>query len=218
MPGPNDALGQVRLLDYLLSGEDGRYRLLVADSFEGRPWAARAASNPLAQVSYIYKTPDNEAFKREQSLLETYTRDGFRQSLFIHTSFETPGRESFWIRPATPVKLEGQLLRCSLWVHSEGYLHTLVLLFRNADGQKVNVDLGGLHWKGWRRIDVQLPPALFRRGRGATNRYTHQLTGILIRSHPLSEPGDVALMLDHLLVVSDVAEFRYPGFEYRDAW
>ena len=216
---PNDAAGQVQLLDWLLSSEGGRYSLLVAEPFENtRPWRPRAASNPLATVSYVFRTPEGPAFEREKALVEAHATSDFRQSLFIHTSFEIPGRESFWVQPAEPIRLQGQLLRCTLWVHSNGYLHSLSLLFKNADGREVRVHAGSLHWTGWRRLDLQLPRSLFRRGRRATNRYQHELTGLLITSHPLAEPGDVALMLDQLLIVADTSEFRYPGFEQRDGW
>ena len=218
-PAANDEIGQVQLLDWLLSSEGGRYSLLVPEPFEGqRPWSARAASNPLSSLNYVFRTPEGPAFEREKALVEAHTTSEFRQSLFVHTSFEIPGRESFWFRPAEPIILVGQLLRLSMWVHSNGYLHSLSLLFRNADGHEVRVHAGSLHWAGWRRLDLQLPPALFRRGRRATHRYRHELTGLLITSHPLAKPGDVALMFDQLLIVADTSEFRYPGFEQTDSW
>ncbi len=217
--GPNDPLGQVVALDWLLANESRRYSLLIAEPFEDvRPWRPRAASNPLSSAAYIYKTPDGPAFDREKLLVEPRSSAENLRSLFVHTSFEIPGRESYLLQPAEPIPLTGQLLRCSLWVHSNGYLHTLSLIFRNADGREVRAALGSLHWHGWRRVEVQLPPALFRRGRRAVNRYKHELTGILISSHPLAPPGDVAILLDQLLILADTSEFRYPGFELQDSW
>lgn len=219
MPKPYDALGQVKLLDWILSEKPRSYRLLLADSFENiRPWRPRAASTQLSDVRFVYKTPVGRAFEREKLIIDGFTKTNHEQSLFIHTSFDVPGRQVYWLRPDIEVRLPGKLFRASLWVHSNSYLHRLVLLFENANGKEVRVSAGSLYWKGWRRLDLQLPQSLFKRGRRAKNRYLHKFTGFLIISHPRADPGDVALLLDNLIVLTDIREFRYPGVEYSDNW
>lgn len=137
----------------------------------------------------------------------------FERSLFVHTSFEVPGRQSYRLEVSEPIVLEGQLYRASVWVHSRMYRHTISLLFRSANGHEVRVPLGPLLWRGWRRLDVALPPELFQRGRQIGRRYRHEFVGFLIKSHPKAQPGDVALLFDNLLVLSDVRELSYPGAE-----
>lgn len=221
LPKPYDALGQVNLLDGILSEQPTRYRLLVVDTFENqRPYRPWANSTQLSDVRYIFKTPDSKAFLLEQELVRGWY-DGepaFEQALMVHTSFTLPGRQSYRLLPGEPVTLRGQLFRGSVWVHSHTYRHSLSLVFENADGREVIVPLANLHWDGWRRLSFTLPVELFRRGRRADNRYNHKFTGILIKSHPLGEAGPVAIMLDNLLIVADVQEFQYPGYEYLDKW
>ena len=219
LPKPYDALGQVNLMDGLLSEKPNRYRLLVVDTFENlRPYRPRAASTDLSDVRYIFKTPDERAFQIERELVEGWSdlKPAFERSLMVYTSFSVPGRQSYWLRPAEPVFVRGQLFRGSIWVHSNTYRHSLTLLFENADGREIRVPLANLHWDGWRRLSFSLPAELYRRGRRADNRYDHKFTGFLITSHPLGKAGPVAIMLDNFLIISDYKEFQYPGFEYLD--
>lgn len=222
VPAPYDAMGQVEILDQLIESTGGRYRLWPTDLFEQqRLYKARGNSTMLSDVRYIFKTPADPAFRREEQVLQNRLRTpdgdtgpdplGFERSLFVHTSFEIPGRQTYRLEAQEPVVVRGQLYRASLWVHSNMYRHTLSLLFRNASGKEVRVALGPLLWHGWRRLEVQLPPELFDRGRNIQRRYRHEFLGFLIKSHPKTEPGDVALMFDNLLVVSDIQELSYPG-------
>ncbi len=218
---PRDTAGKVRFLGKLMEQEKGRYRLYLAESFEnGTPWSPRASSSPLNDLRFLPRIPDTPPFLREKEILERYAEGthSFRRSLFVHTSFEIPGRQNYWIRPLRPLPLRGRLARVSLWVHSQMYPHSLTLLFKNASGQEVRVEMGHLAWKGWRRLERALPPSLFIRGRIPDRFYTHKLTGILIESSPRSDPGDMALFLDNLVVLSDISEFRYDGFEIEDNW
>ncbi len=221
LPKPYDALGQVNLLDGLLSEKPDRYRLLVVDTFENlHPYAPRANSTELSDVRFVFKTPDDPAFLVERELIEGWSNEepGFERSLMIHTSFTVPGRQSYWLRPTVPVRLRGQLVRGSIWVHSNTYRHRLFLLFENADGLEIKLPIANLHWNGWRRLSFTLPAELYRRGRRADNQYDHLFTGFLIQSHPLGAAGSVAIMLDNLLILSDWVEFQYPGYEYSDQW
>lgn len=223
-PAPYDAAGQVEVLDRLIETTGGRYRLWPTDLFEEqRLYRPRGNSTMLSDVRFLFKTPDQPAFRREAEVIRSRLRspDGntgpdplrFERSLFVHTSFEIPGRQSYRLEAAEPVVVRGQLYRASLWVHSRMYRHSLSLLFRNADGREVRAPLGPLLWHGWRRLEVQLPPELYRRGRNLERRYRHEFLGFVIKSHPKSQPGDVALLFDNLLIVSDIQELAYPGAE-----
>ena len=184
VPAPYDALGQVETLDQLIETYGGRYRLWPTDLFENeRLYNPHGNSTMLSDVRVIYKTPNDDAFRREEQVIKKRLRapDGntnpgpleFERSLFVHTSFEVPGRQSYRLEAGEAVVVRGQLFRASLWIHSNMYRHTLSLLFRNADGKEIRVPLGPLLWHGWRRVEVQLPPELYRRGRDLQRRYRH---------------------------------------------
>lgn len=216
---PHDALGQVKLLEQLLLEGGDRYRLIIVEPFENdRPWTTRAPSTELSDIRYLYKAPVGEAFRRESDLINRLQQTGSEQSLFVHTSFTDPGRQSYTILPSRKITVRGRLFRASLWVHSHMYLHRLELIFENSSGKTVRVSAGNLYWRGWRRLEIPLPPTLFKRGSVTERFYRHQFKGFRIISHPLAQPGDVALLFDNLLILSDESEYRYPGNEYSDSW
>lgn len=221
VPKPYDSLGQVRFLSALLGEKPERYRLFVIDAMENhRPYASYAASTDLDEVRYVFKAPDEKAFLEEQDISTAFSQGqiSYEQSLFLHFSFNTPGVQGYQVRPQEPVRLPGQPFRASLWVHSDMVAHTLYLLFRNSNGKEVRVNAGPLLWHGWRRLDLHLPPQLFERGKRADKRYTAEFTGFFIQSHAKEKAGDVSLMIDNFLLVTDILELSYPGAEISDTW
>lgn len=220
-PLPYDAEAQVRLWDGLVTTRKDRYEIVVVEPFENlRRWKSRAASTPLDEIRYVFKTPNERAFQLDKDLLHAWAPDDleFEQSLLVHTNFSVPGEQVYAAYPDRPIPIKGLPERMCLWVHSEGYHHRLVFIFRNADDREVRVELPPLIWKGWRRVDVNLPDALKRRGRRAGHHTGAHLTGFLIESHRLSGAGEVAVLLDNLAILTDTVDLRYPGSEIPDQW
>ncbi|EHQ05958.1 MAG: hypothetical protein F9K24_14185 [Leptonema illini] len=213
-PPAYDAPASVRAWQEL--AKDDRYRILTVEPFEDRPYRPYAPSTELADIRYLYDSSDEEAFRFE-SMLTGQERES-RRSLLVMTSFTVPGRQIFQFKPIEPIRIEGQPYRLAVWVRSQEYLHRLEFLFRNADGRLIRVDAGRLYWKGWRRLDLTLPAELHRMGRRITHRTGAAFEGIVIYSHPKSDPGAISLQFDSLLILSDFSGLRYPGGEVVDEW
>lgn len=213
-PPAYNAAGGVQAWQELAA--DGRYRILAVEPFEELPYSPYAPSTELADVRYIHDTSDDEAFRNE-AVLAGLNRNN-RRSLLVMTSFTVPGTQVFQIKPQRPIRIAGQPYRLSVWVRSDEYRHRLVFLFRNADGQRVEVDAGRLYWKGWRRLDLTLPAELHRMGRRIRHRTGALLEGIAIYSHRQAEPGAMALQFDNLFILSDFSGLQYPGAELVDEW
>lgn len=219
-PPPYDAKGRVLALEALLTTQGDRYSLVVLEPFEGiRQYRPHAPSTELAETRYVHQTPDDPGFAEERRMVEAFGENATNdQSLLVQCSFTSPGRQHFEIRPSEPLRITGQPYRLSLWIHSQSYRHRLEFVFRNADGQSVHVDAGNLNWKGWRRIDLTLPDRLYRAGRRVQHRFGAELESIVIHSHPGEQPGAVALLLDQLLILTDMQLLRYPGSGIVDSW
>lgn len=216
VPGPLDFSGQVEVLSRLLGGAVGRYRVVTLDDFEGdRVWKPYSPSAQLDDLVFLKMKPDHQAFEDEAFLCRV---DNTEKSLLLHFAFQTPGRNQFVIRPVEPVRLPGQPLRVSIWVKSGGYLHTLKFVFRNANGLKVDVPAGRLDFRGWRRIELNLPQEMHERGRRLEHRYSSSLESIVVESSPHEKAGAVSLSLDQFILLSDYHEFRYPGADIQDTW
>lgn len=222
LPRPYDANAQVNLWRSLLESAPDRYELIIADLFESdsAPYAPRANSTMLSDVQLLFRVPDAGAFREEAALIQSQSERGFQfeRSLFVHTSFELPGQQNYFLRASRPVVLRGQITRLGLWVHSNMYAHRLALVFRSAAGKEVQCDAGSLLFRGWRRLDLNPPPELYAESRLMERPYDHLFLGFLIESSPHAEAGDLALMFDNLTAISDMQRLRYPGAEYIDGW
>ena len=219
-PEPHDMEGQVRFLDEFLTQFKDSFQLHLVDSFEQELlYSPRANSTDLSDIRFLFKTPDKNAFEMEKNIIQKHIKKeiSFERSLFIHTSFNLSGQH-FQLLSHRPVALTGQLFRASLWVHSNHTYNTLSLLFNNAEGREIEVNLGRMNWFGWRRIDVRLPASLYRRGRNFQTRYRHSFKGFVIRSPTGRDPENASILIDHLLVLSNVKELSYPGAEILDNW
>ena len=91
------------------------------------------------------------------------------------------------------------------------YRHRLLLVFRSASGQQLRVDAGYLLWRGWRRLDLELPGQLSETSRLSELSGEHLFEGILIQSSPAGKAGDVALSIENLLNLADADPAAYPG-------
>lgn len=216
VPGPLDFSGRVEILSRLMGGSAGRYRATVIDDFEGeRLWRPHAASAQLDTLEFLKMKPEHPAFLEEAELCRV---GGDEKSLFLHFAFQTPGKDQFFIRPVKPIALAAQPVRISFWVKSNRYLHTLSLVLKNANGLEVRVPAGRLDFRGWRRIELELPVEMHERGRRLERRYSSQFLGILVESNAREPAGQAALSIDQMILLSDYADFRYPGAEIQDTW
>ncbi len=218
LPSPYDADGRISILERFLSERRG-YRLFVADNFEGeRRYHTRAASTQLSYIGFVKRTPEGKAFQRELDIMDDRGQGSDHdQSLFAHFSFENPGKNVFQILPDEPVQIPGIPQRISLWVNGESN-NSLVLLFQNSDGKEVRVNAGRLDHRGWTRIDLEAPELLKLRGRRLERRYTTRFLGFVVESSPREPAGDFTLMIDNLLILTDLSERLIQGEEIPDTW
>jgi hypothetical protein len=218
LPSPYDADGRIAIIERCLSERRG-LRLFVIDNFEGeRTYHTRAASTQLADIQFIKRSPDSAPYRRELDLIASRAQPfEHEKSLFLHFSFEDPGKQVFQVLPDHPVQIPGIPQRISLWVNGQS-THALVLLFQNSDGREVRVNAGRLDHAGWTRVEMTAPDLLRSRGRRLERRYTTQFLGFVIESSPREEAGDASVMIDNLLVLTDLSELMIQGEEIPDTW
>lgn len=219
VPKADNELERVLVLKDILSKHQNEYILYAAEPFENiRLWKSYASSTPLDDLRYLNKTPDSRAFSIESALKTLPPQEKSAKSLFLQISFESPGKQVYQIQPKDPILIKGRLSALSLWVHSNRYRHSMTLLFRNASEKIIRIEAGNLNWFGWKRLYIPVNTRNFGPNKNQAGKFEHQLIGILIRSHKKEDPGSVSLMLDNLLILSDIREMRYPGSEHQDSW
>ena len=216
-----EAQDQIRLLAGMLQEMPRRMELQAIDLFESkRDYYTRAPSTDLSIIDYAYRSPEGPEFLEEMQILNRWVDPevSYHRCLMIHTSFDIPGKQVYQVLLRHPVHLEGELFRLSLWVHAHDQKHSLSALFLDPAGREVEVPLGALTWKGWKRITINMPAGQFRKGKDHRIRSGGQFRGFLIRSHPHEEQGPVSIMIDNLLILKDMRKLMYPGAEIEDSW
>lgn len=224
-PSPYDPEEQIRFLDEWLQSFPDQYSINIAHSFNRNSsstttWMNRGNSTEHFDIRYIEKTPPEKPFRMEQDLLEKYGQytEFPGESLFLNFSVHTPGQEQFILRPMRKNYIDGRLAYASMWVYSYGRRDRILLIFEDQDHHVWELDGGPLDFHGWRRLSISAPPrAHILREREGVN-YRFALTGIKIQSSRFSDPGDVALIIDNLLVIGEKSGLKFPGMEQPDGW
>lgn len=219
LPDPEDAEGMIRFWTGLFRELPERYSLTVIDAFEQKTlYFARGNSADHSDVRFLFRKPDRPGYSEEAEMIQNFSRSGFsdERSLFIHTSFNIPGQH-FNLYADRPIPVTGRPVRVSLWVHSNLTKNSLSLLFTDSHGKLKEVPVRTLYWKGWKRLDVALPRELYDPKLHA-QKSRLSFRGFIVRSPSGSEAKSVSLMIDNLLVLTDIRGIQYPGGEFLDEW
>ena len=208
----------MELLRRILEIYPDRYTLHLIDDFESDPGWKDRGSTSLAHWQMIRKTPDEEAARREQDLIRSvYPESTGLHSLFLHTSFTLPGQQTFKLCRIHTEWIEGAPRKVSLWVHSTEILHTLSLEFETRDRSRILVPLPDLDYQGWRRLEASLPVSLFAPDLRRQD-YAFRFRCLVLRSSPLEKAGDLSLLLDSFLILTENNSALRPGMEQNDDW
>ncbi len=213
VPEPADPAGEVSVLSETLNLHRDRYQLDITETFEKeRIWIPYNPSTALSIVRFTEAVPEGEAAQDEDALIRnffpSYTQ---KYALFIHTSFELPGKQQFRIIPSETISLPNTVFRLSLWVRSSQYSHRLAAIFNDAEGKEVKVALGRLDFNGWKRIQADLPAPLSREVNGRPGRIKPQLKALVIESSSAEKPGDVSVIIDSVLILGAKDKYILPA-------
>ena len=78
--------------------------------------------------------------------------------LGVKVEFFRRGINSFFIRSARPIPIEGVTKTVSVWVAGRNMGHELFLLVQDYFGNNFELYMGNLAFSGWRKMTVAIPP------------------------------------------------------------
>lgn len=208
---------QARILDKFKN----RYKLFAIDMFEEKqPWIAKVNSSMLSRVSYIKKIPDMPEFEQEKSLIKKYigNKYSFKKSLSIHTSFDLPGEQNYYLYSTIQKQIIANPKQVSVWINSNNYKHTLYLEIETIQNKTYQLKIARLNFSGWKRFTANLPASVFKRPKSSSITQNHLFKGFVIKSHPRQKAGSLNILIDDLIVICDLQILQYPGSEIQDVW
>ncbi len=236
LPDPRDEWGGLKTLEKILETFPKDVRLQVVDLFSDKEkfYTPFAPSNMLIDLRFIKKIPTNtilntKILNLENTIIQKYVRQAnidksslnSPYSYFIQTHFRFNGKESLILKPTQEVPLIGRPSLAYIWVHSDNNPHILVFHFKNARGKDVTAKTQALAWQGWQRLQLRLPYKDFNLGRLHRPDKKNFFTSIELQSKHISthqKKNNINIILYHFLILSDLREEQYPGYEIEDLW
>lgn len=134
--------------------------------------------------------------------------------LGVKVEFFRRGVNSFYIRAARPLPIEGVTKTISLWVAGRNMDHSMYVLVQDYNGNNFELYLGNLGFSGWKKMTVAVPPTPDgEHGIIQSSAYNGikpglRIVGFRIDCNPVLARGTYYLYLDDLRAVTDLYDIE----------
>ncbi len=134
--------------------------------------------------------------------------------LGVKVEFFRRGVNSFYVRAARPIPIEGITKTVSVWVAGRNQGHSMYLLVQDYFGSNFEVYMGSLAFSGWRKMTVAIPPSpdgergIVQQSAYHGERPGLRIVGFRVDCDPLLARGSYYLYLDDLRAVTDLYDME----------
>ncbi len=162
------------------------YGVITGRLFEGSPDA---------------KEPLNDAGNQEMQDTHVY---GVKMEFFKR------GVNSFYVKAARPIPIEGVTKTVSVWACGRNMGHDLWLLVQDYNGHNFELWMGGLDFSGWKKITVAIPPTpdgehgIVQQSVYHGDKPGLRILGFRVDCAPMEARGTFFMYLDDLRAVTDL--------------
>ncbi len=171
-----------------ISSDEG---IIKTRLFEGSPMAKQ----PI---------PDEEGLDIPDELVLGARVDFFRR-----------GHNSFTIKAAKPLPVEGIVKTVSVWVVGRSFNHTLNLLLKDYWGKEYEIYMGKLNHSGWKLMSAAIPPphpngknGIIQKDYHHGNRLGLRIVGFRVDCDPEDAYGSYFIYFDDLRAVTDIYDLQ----------
>ncbi len=135
------------------------------------------------------------------------------------------GVNSFFIKAARPIAIEGITKTVSVWVCGRNMPHNLTLLVQDYYGNNFEIWMGNLEFSGWKKLTTAIPPSpdgehgIIQSTPYFGNKPGLKIVGFRVDCSPMDAQGSYYIYFDDLRAVTDLydVENRDPD-DMDDAW
>jgi len=134
--------------------------------------------------------------------------------LGVKVEFFHRGINSFYIRSARPIPIEGVTKTLSLWVAGRNMDHSLYALVQDYYGNNFELYVGSLGFSGWKKMQVAVPPTpdgehgIIQSSAYDGVRPGLRVTGFRVDCNPMLARGTYYIYLDDLRAVTDLYDIE----------
>ncbi len=145
--------------------------------------------------------------------------------LGIKAEFFHRGVNSFYIRAARPIPIEGVTKTISLWVTGRNMDHSLFVLVQDYYGNNFELYVGNLGFSGWKKMQVAVPPTpdgehgIVQQSPYDGVRPGLRIIGFRVDCNPQLARGTYYFYMDDLRAVTDLYDIENKDEDdMRDDW
>ena len=134
--------------------------------------------------------------------------------LGIKVEFFHRGVNSFFVKAARPIPIEGVTKTISVWAAGRNMDHQMYVLVQDYNGNNFELFLGSLGFSGWKKMSVAVPPTPDgEHGIIQSSAYNGikpglRIVGFRIDCNPMLARGTYYLYLDDLRAVTDLYDIE----------
>ncbi len=134
--------------------------------------------------------------------------------LGVKVEFFRRGVNSFYIRSARPIPIEGVTKTISVWAAGRNMDHSLYVLVQDYNGNNFELYVGSLGFSGWKKMTVAVPPTPDgEHGIIQSSPYNGvkpglRIVGFRVDCDPVLARGTYYLYLDDLRAVTDLYDIE----------
>ena len=128
----------------------------------------------------------------------------------VKVEFFKRGVNSFYVRAARPLPIEGITKTVSVWVCGRNMGHQIYLIVQDYYGNEFSVWLGSLEFTGWKKLTVAIPPSvdnehgIVQSSVYGADKPGLRIVGFRIDCDPMDARGSYYMYFDDLRAVTDL--------------
>ena len=132
----------------------------------------------------------------------------------VRVDFFKRGKNSFTIKSARPIPIEGTTKTISLWVCGRNQSHDMYVLVQDYFGSNFELYLGNLGFSGWKKLTCVVPPSpdgehgIVQSSAYYGDKPGLKVLGFRIDCNPMQARGSYYMYLDDLRAVTDLYDME----------
>lgn len=170
-----------------------------------------------AHISSDYGIISSRLFNGGSSLKEPIEGEEDAEDtkvLGVKVEFFRRGVNSFVVKAARPIPIEGVTKTVSVWIAGRNMNHEIFLLVQDYFGNNFELYLGNLGFTGWKKLTVAIPPSydgtngIVQQSAYSGVRPGLRIIGFRIDCNPMLARGQYYIYFDDLRAVTDLYDIE----------
>jgi hypothetical protein len=140
---------------------------------------------------------------------EKYNLPAGKYVLGVKVKFYKRAVTSFAVYPVRPIPIEGISKRISVWVIGRNFRHKLKVIVEDFFGQKHELTMGKLTFKGWQKLSVTVPGHIVQHEHHFTSRTGLKIIGFKVDCNLMEAYGTFYMYFDDISAETDLFAEEY---------